>query len=103
MWKSVLWLLSLCASQELLPSQLSVIQDRGIILADPEAAQTSLLPIDGILGQDFYHSLIDGESLILPGGLRLIHTVYDTYMLAGSSQVTSTMSNAECSDIPTSV
>ena len=87
---------SLCdpePSRELMPSQLSVIQDRGITLADPEAAQTSLLPIDGIIGQDCLHSLVDGESLILPGGLRLIHTIYDTYMLAGSSQSSSTQSH----------
>lgn len=80
---------SLCEpepSHELSPSQISVIQERAITLADPEAAKSGNLPIDAIIGQDYINSMVDGKVLVLPGGLRMIHTIHDNYMLAGSSQ-----------------
>merc|ERR1712105_241495 len=46
----------------------------------------------------------DGGSLLLPGGLRLIHTVFDTYMLAGSSEYhTVPATNSEETSILSSV
>ena len=70
-------------SKELSTLQRDVISEKGVVLADPEAAISGSLPIDVVIGQDFYYSLVDGGNLVLPDGLRLVHTVYDTFMLAG--------------------
>lgn len=76
-------------SYNLSVNQWKVIKDRDIKLADLEATNNGLLPIDIIIGQDFYHTLVDGPSLALPEGLRLVPTIFSTYMLAGSSTVVS--------------
>ena len=72
-------------SHELSSQQWKVIKERNLTLADCEAAHDGLLPIDIIIGQDFYYTFVNGTSLALPDGLRLVLTVFDTYMLAGSS------------------
>ena len=80
---------SLCSlepSFDLSTEQWQSVKSLGVKLADPRATQNGSLPIEAIIGQDLYYSLVDGASLLLPGGLRLVHTVFDTYMLAGSSE-----------------
>ena len=80
---------SLCSEEpsfDLSPEQWQSVESLEVKLADPQATQNGSLPIEAIIGQDLYYSLVDGGSLLLPGGLRLIHTVFDTYMLAGSSE-----------------
>lgn len=72
-------------SKNLSPEQLQWIEKFGVKLADPEAARDGHLSVDAIIGQDLYYSFVDGNILTLPGGLRLIHTTFDTHMLAGSS------------------
>ena len=85
-------------SHDLSWDQWEVINQKGLRLADPEAAQCGVLPIDLIIGQDFYYSLVDGNSLLLPGGLRLVHTIFDDYMLAGSAKYNPPLtSTTQCS------
>ena len=76
-------------SSNLSSEQWDAIKNLSINLADPQAACDGSLPIDAIVGQDLYYSLVDGKTLLLPGGLRLVHTTFDNYMLAGSSTYTS--------------
>ena len=73
-------------SSDLSTEQWESVKNLKVKLADPQATQNGVLPIEAIIGQDLYYSLVDGASLLLPGGLRLVHTVFDTYMLAGSSE-----------------
>ena len=56
-------------------------------LADPEADSTGRLPIDILVGQDYYHALQDGEKLSFPGGLILTRTMDKKYILGGTSVV----------------
>ena len=79
-------LCSLEPSFDLSTEQWQSVNCLDVKLADPQATQNGRLPVEAIIGQDMYYSLVDGASLLLPGGLRLVHTVFDTYMLAGSSE-----------------
>ena len=59
-------------------------------LNDPEANQDGLLPIDVLIGQDFYYKLVHGPNFYLSGGLILIST-YGGYVMGGSVQQNSQM------------
>ena len=72
-------------SSELSVEQWDAIKKLNINLADPQATRNGSIPIDAIIGQDLYYSLVQGETILLPGGLRLVPTVYNKFMLAGSS------------------
>ena len=95
-------------STNLSPEQLRGIEECNAKLADPKSAEDGHLKVDAIIGQDWYYSIVDGNILTLPGGLKLIHTIFDTYMLAGSSvynpselrsDETKTLTNDELNDI----
>ena len=72
-------------SFELSPDQKRFIQKHNLTLCDEEAAQDGFLKIDAIIGQDLYYDIVDGEVLRLPGGLKLVKTIFNSFMLAGSS------------------
>ena len=56
-------------------------------LADPEADSNGKLPIDILIGQDYYHALQDREELSFPGGLILTKGKDGKYILSGTSVV----------------
>ena len=53
-----------------------------LILADPYAADGKLLPIDLLVGQDYYYELVRGNNHVLSSGLALIQTI-NGYSLGG--------------------
>ena len=64
------------------------IAENGIELADPEAASSGSLPIDMLLGQDCAHAITKGESIFLQGGLVLVPSWDNRFILAGSVDCT---------------
>ena len=86
--------MKLLTADDIIPAEnssaLSIEQSRmveklNIKLADPQANKNGQLPIDALIGQDYYYSIVSGQTILLPEGLRLVSTVYGTYMLAGES------------------
>ena len=70
------------ASHKLTHYESDYVSSHHVILADPEASEGRPLPIDILVGQDFYHDLVKGEKLHLSGGLVFIPTVCG-YALGG--------------------
>ena len=56
---------------------------KGLKLNDPQANSNGLLPIDVLIGQDYYYKLVNGPNLYLSGGLVLISTL-GGYVMGGS-------------------
>ena len=65
--------------------QSQMIKKLNIKLADSQANKNGQIAIDALIGQDYYYNIVSGNTVLLPGGLRLVSTVYDTHMLAGES------------------
>ena len=63
--------------------QLKELKQRALFLGDPDASKEGILPIDVLVGQDYYHQLISGPNVYLSEGLVLIPTLGD-YVLGGS-------------------
>jgi hypothetical protein len=80
-------LITTVTSHKLTKQQKERMVDHNITLADPEIDSDSELPIDILMGQDYYHVLQDGGELVLPGGLILTRSVDKTYIVGGTSVI----------------
>ena len=74
-------------SFELSNSQRQFVNEKKLILADPDASETNKLNVDVLIGQDYYHSFIKNGKLEFPDGLILVPSFTGAYILSGSSVV----------------
>lgn len=65
------------------PEQRQIIKEKQIYLGDTEAVEDGVLPVAVLIGQDYYHQMMDGPKLHLPGGLVLIPSI-GGYVMGGS-------------------
>ena len=72
-------------SYALTKEQMDGLKEQQIGLSDPEAAEDGVLTVDVLIGQDYYHQMVDGPKLHLGGGLVLIPSI-GGYVMGGSVQ-----------------
>lgn len=72
---------------DLTKEQRQRLESEDISLADPEADSKGKLPIDILIGQDYYHALQEREELMFPGGLILTRSKDKKYILGGTTVV----------------
>ena len=72
-------------SHKLTDFEKDFVKSHHILLADPDAISGKSLPIDILVGQDFYYKLVKNEKLILSGGLVFIPTI-SGYAIGGTVQ-----------------
>ena len=72
---------------KLTQEQHQAVVNNGYILADTEADSNGTIPIDMLIGQDFYHALQGQGEVILPGGLILTPSRDGKYILGGTSVI----------------
>ena len=68
--------------------QQTFIETNRIKLADNSAAKGGFLDINILVGQDYYHNIVQGEKIFITGGLVLLQTIAG-YSLAGTSSLQS--------------
>ena len=76
-------------SFEISHSQREYVNNNNLTLADPESSFTNYLDIDILIGQDYYHSIVKDGKFELLDGLILLPSFNGTYILSGSSVVSS--------------
>lgn len=72
-------------SYRLEDDQRKEVEGRRLCLSDPEAVEDGVLAVDVLIGQDYYHQMVDGPKIHLSGGLVLIPSV-GGYVMGGSVQ-----------------
>ena len=65
--------------------QSEAVREQQISLSDPEAAEDGVLNVDVLIGQDYYHQMVDGPKLHMANGLVLIPSI-GGYVMGGSAQ-----------------
>ena len=74
-------------SYKLTEEQKETMKSHDLLLADPEADWDGKLPVDILIGAEYYHALQSREELCLPGGLVLTQSIDKKYILGGTSEV----------------